>query len=252
MDLHVPEFLYSFEAVTASIVAVAAVGLIWLGAVRMRAEPMERLVTGGLLTAIVLGWLGLAEFLGRANAYWAVTHNPVPTIQFGILIPIVIGLYGLIKVPSFARLIEAVPLWWLIGVQVYRVLGAVFLVLWFGGQLPWQFALPAGIGDVATGILALVVAFMLANGAAGGVRAAYLWCLFGIADLVVALTMGTITSPGLLNALSRESPNLLVTAYPLVMVPTFAVPLSLILHGLTLWRLQRVTVSRAAIRPVAA
>jgi hypothetical protein len=41
------------------------------------------------------------------------------------------------------------------------------------------------------------------------------------------------------NATSAALGNLLVTSYPLVMVPTFAVPLALMLHGLVLWRLRR-------------
>src|SRR5215831_6141231 len=108
-----------------------------------------------------------------------------------------------------------------------------------GLRLPWQFALPAGIGDVATGIVAVIVAALLARNVIGAHRATYAWCLFGIADLVVAVTMGAMTSPGRAHLLAFETPNLLVTSYPLVMVPTFAVPLALMLHGLVLWRLRR-------------
>ena len=32
-----------------------------------------------------------------------------------------------------------------------------------------------------------------------------------------------------------------VGTYPLVMIPAFAVPLSLVLHGLSLWQLHRTT-----------
>ena len=106
-------------------------------------------------------------------------------------------------------------------------------------RMPWQFALPAGTGDVATGIVAIVVAVLLARNAVGAHRATYAWCLFEIADLVVAITMGAMTSPGRPHLLAFDAPNLLVTAYPLVMVPTFAVPLALMLHGLVLLRLRR-------------
>jgi hypothetical protein len=40
----------------------------------------------------------------------------------------------------------------LVGFQVYRVLGFVFLVLWAAGQAPSVWALPVGIGDVLTAI----------------------------------------------------------------------------------------------------
>ena len=109
--------------------------------------------------------------------------------------------------------------------------------------MPWQFALPAGIGDVATGSFAIVVAVLLARRAPAALRAAYRWCLFGIADLVVAVTMAAMTSPGPAHLLAFDTPNLLISSYPLVMVPTFAVPLALMLHGLVLWRLGRESAS---------
>jgi hypothetical protein len=144
-------------------------------------------------------------------------------------------------------LVSAIPLHWLVAAQVYRVAGGIFLVLWADGRLPWQFALPAGIGDVATGGVAVIVAARLAQNAIGPRRAAYAWCLFGIADLVVAISMGAMTSPGRAHLLALETPNLLISSYPLVMVPTFAVPLALMLHGLVLWRLRRGAVSTARL-----
>src|SRR5439155_328836 len=63
------------------------------------------------------------------------------------------------------------------------------------------------------------------------------WYIFGITDLVVALTLGALTSPGPLQALAFDHPNRF--SYPLVMIPTFAVPLSLILHGLSLRQIAR-------------
>jgi hypothetical protein len=103
-----------------------------------------------------------------------------------------------------------------------------------------SFALHVACRKTATGIAAVVVAALLAQNAIGAHRATYVWCLFGIADLVVAITMGAMTSPGPVHLLAFDAPNLLVTAYPLVMVPTFAVPLAM-LHGLVLWRLRRET-----------
>jgi hypothetical protein len=127
---------------------------------------------------------------------------------------------------------------WIVAAQVYRVGGGIFLVLWADGRLPWQFALPAGIGDVTTGCLAVVVAALLAQKSPRALKAAYGWCLFGIADLVVAVMMGGMTSPGRVHVLALDAPNLLISSYPLVMVPTFAVPLALMLHGLVLWQLR--------------
>jgi hypothetical protein len=138
-----------------------------------------------------------------------------------------------------AKIVDATPLSWLVGAQAYRALGAIFLILLGMGQLPWQFALPAGCGDFLTGVLAIAVATIAGSGSASGRKAVYTWNVFGILDLVVALGMGFLTSPSPLQLLAFNHPNLLVSRYPLVMIPAFMVPLSLILHGICLWKLQR-------------
>jgi hypothetical protein len=53
------------------------------------------------------------------------------------------------------------------------------------------------------------------------------------------LTLGFLTSPGPLHVLAIEQPNLIGSSYPTVLTPFFAVPLSLILHSLSLWQLTR-------------
>ena len=242
MTPQIPGYLLSFESIVRPLVTIIALGLIWLGVARMPASAKSRYATAGVLSAMLIGWVAVAQHLGAANTYFATADTAeagVPTILFGLLIPLAVAAIALWRSESIARLVSAIPLHWLVAAQVYRVAGGIFLVLWADGRLPWQFALPAGIGDVATGSLAVVVAALLAQNAIGAHRATYAWCLFGIADLVVAITMGAMTSPGRAHLLAFEAPNLLISSYPLVMVPTFAVPLALMLHGLVLWRLRR-------------
>jgi hypothetical protein len=218
-------------------VAAIALGLIWMGAARMDAPAQSRYATAGVLSAALVAWLAVAQYVGAANTYFAATDAAPPLLLLGLLIPLMVAALGLWLSGSIANLVSAIPLPWIVAAQIYRIGGGIFLVLWADGRLPWQFALPAGIGDVVTGGSAVVVAALLAQKAAGARRAAYAWCLFGIADLVVAVTMGSLTSPGLPHLLAFDAPNLLISSWPLVMVPTFAVPLALILHGLVLWRL---------------
>src|SRR6516162_5692763 len=241
MTPQIPGYVFSLESILRPLVMAIALGLIWLGAARMPASAKSRYATAGVLLVVLIGWQAVAQYLGSANTYLATIENlpAVPTILFGLLIPLAVAAIALWRSESIARLVSAIPLHWLVAAQVYRVGGGIFLALWADGRLPWQFALPAGIGDVTTGIAAVVVAVLLAQKAPGALRAAYAWCLFGIADLVVALMMGAMTSPGRAHLLALDAPNLLISSYPLVMVPTFAVPLALMLHGLVLWRLRR-------------
>lgn len=234
----IPAYLVAFESAVRPIVAAIALGLIWIGAFRMEAPAPSRYTAAGALSVILVGWLAIAQYIGSANIYFTSTDTAVPTLLLGLTTPLMIAAAGLWLSGTIASLVSAIPLRWLVAAQVYRIGGGIFLVLWADGRLPWQFAMPAGIGDVTTGILAVVLAARLAQNAAGVRNAVYAWCLFGIADLVVAVTMGAVTSPGRPHLLAFEAPNLLITSYPLVMIPTFAVPLALMLHGLVLWRLR--------------
>ena len=247
MTPQIPGYLLAFELTVRPLVAAIALGLIWMGASRMKAPAQSRYTTAGALSVTLIVWLAIAQYLGSANMYFATTDAAVPTVLLGLLIPLIIAAVGLWLSGSIASLVSAIPLPWIVAAQIYRVGGGIFLVLWADGRLPWQFALPAGIGDVTTGCFAVVVAALLAQKAAGARRAAYAWCLFGIADLVVAVMMGAMTSPGRPHLFALEAPNLLITSYPLVMIPTFAVPLALMLHGLVLWRLRRETASKGRL-----
>jgi len=247
MSPQIPGYLLAFESTIRTLVLVIALSLIWMGAAKMDAPARSRYTNAGALSVALIAWLAVAQYLGSANAYSATTETAVPTVVFGLLIPLIASAIGLWRSASIARLVSAIPLHWIVAAQIYRVGGGIFLVLWADGRLPWQFALPAGIGDVTTGCMAVVVAVLLARKSTDACRAAYLWCLFGIADLVVAIAMGTLTSPGRPHLLALDAPNLLITSFPLVMIPTFAVPLALMLHGLVLWRLRSETASKGRL-----
>ena len=120
------------------------------------------------------------------------------------------------------------------------MIGSNFLFLWaYGGTIPGAFALPAGLGDVLTGLLALAAAFYLASGAPHGRTMAIAWNILGIADLITAVSLGAMTSPGPLQMMAFDQPNLLTSSYPSVLTPAFVVPLSVILHTVSLWQLRR-------------
>src|SRR5881409_2985413 len=105
---------------------------------------------------------------------------PIPALPLAALLPVLLALPALVRSKNVAAALDAVPPSWLIGLQVYRVLGAVFLVRWAAGQIPGEFALPAGTGDVLVGLLALPVAFYVHSRARGSRAAGYAWNLLGI------------------------------------------------------------------------
>ena len=169
-------------------------------------------------------------------------------LRFGGYQPIFLPLLILVPVGTAAlfartkagkRFIDAVPQQGLIGIQIFRVVGGSFLFLWTDGLMPGLFALPVGIGDILVGVFALVLAILIVRGNYPHL-AIVGWNLFGLADHIMALSLGITTSPGPFQQFSIEQPNVLTVTYPVAIIPAFIIPLSFILHGLSLWKLRRV------------
>lgn len=188
--------------------------------------------------AVLIGWFALSSTLGVLDVYEAVADR-VPTIQYGILLPILIGGVVMARFSAVGRVLDAVPLQWLTGVQLYRALGGIFLVLYGAGQLPGLFAWPAGLGDVLVGVLAPVVALAYARGPGNNGDLVAAWNIFGLFDLVVAVGCGFATSPSPVQLAAFDRPNELITAFPLVLIPTYLVPVSVLLHLVSLAKLRR-------------
>ena len=92
-------------------------------------------------------------------------------------------------------LVTAIPLPWLIAVQLYRVLGVLFLAAYLRQIMPAEFALHAGIGDTVIGLTAPLVAYaVMKNGRFARVTARC-WNVLGIAELVLAVVLGFLTPP---------------------------------------------------------
>jgi hypothetical protein len=182
-------------------------------------------------------WAGLAMVLGWFGVFRAGIDRPFPFIVPGILTPLLVGLWLTFRQPGGREILNAVPQRWLVGIQWYRGLGSMFLVLYGLNYLPRAFALPAGFGDVLVGFGALFVAAMYEEGKQNRKWLVLAWNCFGIADLFVAIGTGFLSAPGPLQRFSFDAPNVLVGRYPLVMIPLFAVPLSLLLHACSIAKL---------------
>ena len=191
--------------------------------------------SAGALLAIFL----LAALLPSRMGLYGLGTSRIPTIQYGILIPIAVGILLFLWWRPLGRVVEAVPQHWIVGVQFYRTLGVIFLILYAMGRMPAEFAWPAGAGDVLVGLLAPLVAvaqFRKWRHSSALLRA---WNLLGITDLVVAVTTGLLTSRSPLQLLALDNPNQLISQFPLVMVPVFLVPIAVLLHLASLQKLRK-------------
>jgi hypothetical protein len=196
----------------------------------------DRARTVRTAAVILLGWLVAAAALGALGVYHS---NGVPTIQYGILVPILIGALTIWRSDTVRRVIAAVPQSWLVGIQLYRALGVIFLILYATGKLPGQFALPAGVGDIGIGLLAPVVGLGYARAPQTTAGLVAAWNAFGIFDLIVAVGTGFLTAPSLLVSTAVQPTSELMTVLPMVLIPVYLVPLSIVLHLASLAKLHR-------------
>jgi|SRR5206468_2607408 len=116
----------------------------------------------------------------------------------------------------------------LIALQTWRIVGFAFLWGVSQGILHPAFGIPAGVGDILVGVTAIPFAYFLWRGYSWSKYALTAWNVLGVADLVMAVSLGRITSVDFST----------MTSFPWILVPTVAVPLALTLHGITLYRLR--------------
>jgi hypothetical protein len=96
---------------------------------------------------LLMAWFAAIPLLAQSGFFRA---GGTPA---ALLLPLILGFFLLFS-QTFRKLLTGTPMHWIIGIQVFRVLGGVFLIGYVQGLLPGIFALPAGIGDTLTGITA--------------------------------------------------------------------------------------------------
>jgi hypothetical protein len=196
-----------------------------------RSQPEARVA---IVTGIVLAfWAITATVLARRGAFLQRDPYSVPPIA-AYLGVVLIGLALALATSKTLRslLTNQKHLIWL---NVWRLVGVLFLALMANGRMPALWALPAGIGDVLVGLTAPWIASHVDR--PGGRRKAIVFNLFGAADLIVAVGMGIMTSPSPLRMFHTTPSSEFATFFPLALVPTFLVPLAFALHMVSLWQL---------------
>lgn len=214
---------------------------LWLGLSRTDFSMNKRITIWLAIVIPFTLWLAVVWAMAVNGAFQPIPGVVrLPRLPISIFAPVIIGLFFLLRSKSIAAFLDATPAPWLIALQVYRIFGGIFLVNWMHGTVAGVFAVPAGIGDALTGIMALPVALLLASGTARGRSAAMAWNIFGLLDFAVAITLGTLSSPGPFQIFGLDIPASLAGTYPTVLIPAFAVPSSILLHALSIRQLRRI------------
>jgi len=200
-------------------------------------KPDESSVPGTVHFAVVTAlsvWLLLVLSLGAAGAFVGAPHTPPLALGIGVTAPLIVFFLWLRLSPSFREFVLSLDLRLIVGMQAWRWAGMGFLSLYAHKVLPAVFALPAGIGDMAVGVTApwMILALLRQPGFAA--RGSFIrWNVFGILDLLIAISIGTV-SAFLATGAPGEISTIPMATLPLLLIPTFLVPLFLMLHAAAL------------------
>ena len=201
------------------------------------ASPTKGLILGALFLVwgAVMAWFVLAQ----VHEGWG---------PLGQLVTAVCWVTPSVLLVAFRGWVLSDPLdqRWLVGLQVFRVIGGVFLIEYARGNLPGVFAYPAGIGDIAVGLLAAWL--LLTYGKRGRLPA---WgvlavLVLGVADFIGAIFFGTTSSDGPIQLFTHDALHDPLV-FPVGMIPLFLVPYAIFFHTLSwlTYRQQRANAVKA-------
>jgi hypothetical protein len=194
-------------------------------------------ISGRNLTlAVVLVWFLLAV-AGSLLGVFDSEPRPPLLLSLAAVVPLTLFGVGCLTSVRFQEVIWSLDLRLLALAQTWRVGGIVFLVLHQQDALPGVFAIPAGLGDMAVGITAPIVAWYWRR--PFPTKTFIVWNVLGSLDLVLAVSLGVLASRTPLGILTGNVSTGLMGQFPLSLIPTFFVPLLLILHLISLDRVRK-------------
>lgn len=121
---------------------------------------------------------------------------------------------------------------WLVGLQLFRAIGAVYLVEMARENLPGIFAYPAGVGDVLVAVVALAVLRKYGRSEKFPGDGIFLVIVLGVTDFISAFFFGFSSSETPLQLFHPAVPNNVIV-FPTGMIPLFLVPYAIFFHTLS-------------------
>ena len=183
------------------------------------------------LAGLLLVQFAAATVIGTGGLLTNDHNSVMAPIAVTAFIPVALFLaaYGLSA--RFRRFVLAQDMATLTMMQLWRVIGFTFLPLYAFGALPGLFAWPAGLGDVAIGVAAVVVVRRMTRApdyatSPGFVR----FHLLGLLDFAVAIATAGLAAGAFPALIPNGVTSAAMDVWPLNLFPSFGVPAFIIMH----------------------
>ena len=182
------------------------------------------------IAAWLSAWFVIVAILAATRALYYERALGAPSLGIAVALPIAVLCILVACVQPLHDALHRVPLWLLVGVHTVRLLGISFVILYAAGRLPAPFAPVAGWGDIFVGATALPVARLAYRRPVNARPILWIWNVIGLVDLVAAVGLGVISSPGPQRLISAEPSSAIMTTLPWLLIPGFLVPLLFTVH----------------------
>ena len=209
---------------------VAVIAALVFGALRHATVGWPLSVGVALVYLVIPGVLASLGMLDR--------YSPLPAPALVMILLIAIITLAITSSPVGRRVIGAVGLPALVGVQAFRIPVEWLLHrLYQEGVVPVQMTYAGRNFDIVTGLTAGALAVWLLRGRPSR-RLVLAWNLLGLALLVNIVTIAVLSTPVPFRRFLDDPPNRLPSLFPYVWLPTFLVQVALAGHVLVFRRLR--------------
>jgi hypothetical protein len=211
-------------AFLATVLGVAALA----GLALARSAPADDTRATWLSWRLGVGLLGWVAIPGGLAAAGLLNRYPLPPPALVVVALTTLGTIAVAWSRTGTRIIGAVPLWLLVGYQVFRIpVELVLHRLYTEGVIPVEMTYAGRNFDIVSGLTAAAVALWIRRGrdAKGLVL---LWNLLGLGLLVNIVTIAVLSTP--IPIRQFDPPNLLPGLFPYVWLPTVLVQAALLGH----------------------
>lgn len=190
----------------------------------------------GLLSAF-FGWFVLSTLISAQGGFTALPHHPPLMMGLSVALPVLLLAMLYSRKQWLWDFTNSLDLRLLVLMNLWRFAALDFIINYYHGQLPALFAFPAGLGDIITAALSFKVVSMMQKNPAASYKYFVTWNLFGIADLLLAVTLGVLNSDSAFGLLKQgDVTSGIMSQLPHSIVPAFFVPLFIANHLLMLHR----------------
>lgn len=194
--------------------------------------------TGVVAAGVSLVWFLLIFQMARVGLFEGGSPASRSAQAIVMIVPLVLGMIAAWRLGRGA-IAAALPLPSLVGIQTYRLTSITLVIAVANEALPPWLGLPIALGDLAVGLSAPLLARALKEDPGSYAIITRTWNWLGM--LIAALAMLATTATG-------KDAGYFLTLYPLVLIPTYLAPVSILLHALTLTEIERELTERVQAR----